>query len=619
MFRARPREDAHLPRPPREVPVVQRIQRRAGRGRRLGGKSELPSNRLCRFGMIPRDHLDRDPRRPAFLDSGNGFRPWRVDQRHEAEQRQPLFRVLLRDRLAAFRHDAPRQADHALSRRGQFVDAPLPEDRVDLRFAIGSRHPRAHLDDPFRCPLHIGDGRPVLSRVKRRHVAVPRIEGHFIEPHEPRSRRADVMSRLQREGKQRPLHGIAIGMPVAAMPRKLRVVAQKPRQRQFLDHGIGGDVDGLSVHQKAPLRRIASAFHLDLCRCRQRRAHGHLVLRQRARLVGTDDGNRTERFHGGKPPDDRIASRHALHAGGQRDRHHRGQPFGDRRNGQPDHDHEGIGRIVVSGIGCIKKDQRRTGQHRNCHLPREAVHLPHQRRGEFLHRADHAADPAELRAPARRHRDADALSRRDERAGKGHGKAVANGRLLRDGRKRLVGGNGLARQRRFVDPQIVRLDEAKIGRHPVSRLQQHQIARHHIPGRYRRAPPAAQHRGMRVDHGADRGERLFRAAFLDEADNGVHDDDKRDHRGIRQMPDCGGKGARPDQHIDEKIVELQKKAGKRAPPFRLRQAVRTVLREAACRLVRTESPMRRTERGQRLARLQRMPVAFRLPLVRRRH
>ena len=53
-------------------------------------------------------------------------------------------------------------------------------------------------------------------------------------------------------------------------------------------------------------------------------AHGHLVPRQRAGLVGGDHGRRAERLDRGEVPHDRVAPRHALHA----EREHRGD---DRR------------------------------------------------------------------------------------------------------------------------------------------------------------------------------------------------------------------------------------------------------------------------------------------------
>ena len=61
--------------------------------------------------------------------------------------------------------------------------------------------------------------------------------------------------------------------------------------------------------------------------------HRHTVKRKRTRLVRTYYFAATERFHRGKVTYNRVPFAHLLNADGKDDGNHRGQPFGNRRNG----------------------------------------------------------------------------------------------------------------------------------------------------------------------------------------------------------------------------------------------------------------------------------------------
>ena len=61
------------------------------------------------------------------------------------------------------------------------------------------------------------------------------------------------------------------------------------------------------------------------------------------------------------------------------------------------------------------------------------------------------------------------------------------------------------------------------------------------------APAVAQHRGARVDHVADRVQRLLGPALLDEADDRVGDDHGQDHGGVDAVADAAATTAAPSR------------------------------------------------------------------------
>ena len=123
--------------------------------------------------------------------------------------------------------------------------------------------------------------------------------------------------------------------------------------------------------------------------------------------------------------------------------------------------------------------------------------------------------------------------------------------------------------------QVARAHQPQIGRDAGRRARAGRDRRERCPrpGRPSRWPSrSTEARG--VDHGADRLQRPFGPAFLDEADDGVDDDHGQDHRGIDIMPDRSGEHGRAEQHIDQEIVKLPEEAanlvllGRRGKPVR---------------------------------------------------
>ena len=86
--------------------------------------------------------------------------------------------------------------------------------------------------------------------------------------------------------------------------------------------------------------------------------HSHLILRERAGLIRTDDLRTAERFHGREPADDRATAAHVRHADGQHDRHDRGQPLRNGRDRETDGDQERVEHdAAVDGPGTQHADR----------------------------------------------------------------------------------------------------------------------------------------------------------------------------------------------------------------------------------------------------------------------
>ena len=86
-------------------------------------------------------------------------------------------------------------------------------------------------------------------------------------------------------------------------------------------------VDGQPFRKDLPLRFVTLAGHFINMVSGENALDGHLVLGQRAGLIGADDGGAAERLDRGQLPDEHVASDHALDAEGQGDGDDGGKAF----------------------------------------------------------------------------------------------------------------------------------------------------------------------------------------------------------------------------------------------------------------------------------------------------
>ena len=374
--------------------------------------------------------------------------------------------------------------------------------------------------------------------------------------------------------------------------------------RDDLDHRVQVAVvvqaGGLALEGDLALGLIAGAADVVSAATGDDEACGHLVLRERAGLVGADHGDGTECLDRGELAGDGVAMGHALHAERERDGEDGGQAFGDGRDREADRGEEEVcEREVVQAEADPEHEHReRDDDHRQdlAELP----HLPRERGLQGLHLGDHAVDAAELGIGAGGDDHAGAAPGGDQRAGVGHAEAVADAGVRGDRVGVLVRWHRLAGQRRLLDAQVDGLDQAQVGRYAVARAQAHDVARHQVVGLDLGPLTVAPGMGMHREHLADAGERLLGLALLDEADDGVDDHHAEDDAGVDPVAEGGGDRRGAEQHVDEHVVEVLEEALQQPVPGRLGQAVGADLGEAARGLVRGQARRAAVQRRQDL-------------------
>ena len=345
--------------------------------------------------MVAGDHANADPRLPALGDRVASLLARRVHDPHQRQQRQVADLVeQIPAGVEPGRLDVARgHGEHAEPLAGQtvvrFHDPIAAElDRNGLTVGTARRH-RAGEQRIGRALDEATNGAPTvcLHFVERGHQLVLRVKRHLGQTGVELPRPGDVEAALRGQHDERGLGRVAHDLAV----RDARVVRQGHRQQERLERrlALAGDVADPSHGGVAlAVDRVAPADQDQL-------AGGHLVERQRARLVGADRRCGSERLDRSQPLDDRSL-------GGQRassQRQHRGDDRGqlgrDRRDGHADPDHEQFVEIVTVGQAEDDHQRERDTRHRR-HDDRQLVELLGQRRLLLLDRLQHPRDAADL-------------------------------------------------------------------------------------------------------------------------------------------------------------------------------------------------------------------------------
>jgi hypothetical protein len=265
--------------------------------------------------------------------------------------------------------------------------------------------------------------------------------------------------------------------------------------------------------------------------------------------------------------DDGVAFGHPRHADRQRDGQNGGQSLRDHRDGHRHRGHE-----HVDGRAAVPQADRegQAGQHEDGveqHVA-EAGDLAGQRCGQYLGTGDELRDAPDLGGIAgfRDHADPGAVGHQAGRIG--HVRALRQHDVMRQPFGLLLDRHRLAGQRGFVDLQVAALQQAQVRGHLVARGQQDDIARHQLRGVDLLLFPGAQHRGCRGQRAREGRQRAQRLALLDEADDGVEQDDAEDHAGVDPGPEHDLDDDRGQQDVDQRLMELQQEAQQGPLPLR---------------------------------------------------
>ncbi len=113
-------------------------------------------------------------------------------------------------------------------------------------------------------------------------------------------------------------------------------------------------------------------------------------------------------------------------------------------------------------------------------------------------------------------------------------------RVLLD-RRRLTG------QQRLVDRQPLGADDARVGRHTISFADDHEVARNELRSRQRSLLSLPDDVGRELADPAQRKQRSLGAGLLNEAEDRVEHDDRRDDSALEPLADAGRHESRGQQ------------------------------------------------------------------------
>ncbi len=356
--------------------------------------------------------------------------------------------------------------------------------------------------------------------------------------------------------------------------------------------------DGLVAPTRDGEDRVAQRDPLD----------GHLVPGQRARLVRADDADRAQRLDRRQAADDGVARCHAAHADGERYGHHGGQPLGNGGHGEAYAGHEHVEQRLAPDQRAEGDRRQRQGQDGAREAAREDGHLANERRLQRLDLAEQTADPADLGGAARGGDDAPAVPACHQRAGIGHRAPVAERGVSGHRLRALLGRHRFARQRRLLHGQTTGLGEAQVGRNPIARLEQDLVAGDEPRGVDRPPVAVAEHARVGRQHAADRPHRRLGPALLDEAHDGVDENDPEDDARVDELAEEHRCRAGDEKDVDQHVVELAKEPPRRGKPDALRQPVGAVSAKPGRRLLVAEAIGRSAEATQRVLGGQSVPA-----------
>ncbi len=327
--------------------------------------------------------------------------------------------------------------------------------------------------------------------------------------------------------------------------------------------------------------------------------HGHLVLGERARLIGANHLRAAERLHGGELADNRLAAGHLGHTERKHDGDHGHQTLGDGGDSKRHGNHKGVeqGRGVTHHVAhAVAQDVHTKDNHadHDNHDGEDAAELGElnlQGRELLLGLGQGAGDLAHLGVHAGAAHHGTSAAVHHGGAHVAHVLAVAQGHIVcacgkGDGLGMLIDRHGLARKRGLLDLHAGALEHAAVSRNRVTCLKQHDVARYQLGAGQVHEFAVTNHLGLRGAHLLQGGQSLLAFGLLHHAENRVHDHDEHDDRHIGKVglalhhagerTDDGGH----DEHDHHGIGHLLEEANPQRSLGLLRQLVGAVLARA---------------------------------------
>ena len=321
-------------------------------------------------------------------------------------------------------------------------------------------------------------------------------------------------------------------------------------------------IDRPSAPGEGPLGRIADPGDGEALSPGHNLLNRHLVLRERAGLVRTDDRGAAQGLDRGQLADDGPVTRHPRDADGQGYGQGRREALRDRSHRQGDRGHEHVEpRLAVEGA-----DQEGHGGHGENDVKQHAAEvgdLAGEWGGQHLRRGDQLGNSPDLRAVARTDNDGGAGPVGHQRGRVGHVSSIRQDRVAIERfdalfhRNRLAGVNGL------VDLELARAKQADIGRHLIPRSQEYYVSGNQLGRRNPLALALSHDRRLAGHRPSQRLDGLERLRLLTESDDGVDQHDPEDDARIGPLLQERRDGARGEQDVDQRLVQLEQEADDR--------------------------------------------------------
>jgi len=220
------------------------------------------------------------------------------------------------------RQTPPRERQHPQSLCRHLIDGAVDRVGIAGHTLPGSvEHRITARQDSFHRSFHIDDTLLVgTGVVQRRHVLVLRLEGNGVEAW--REPILAVNARFVRHSNQRPFGRVAAHVPALFLFNQFAVVAQETGAQTFRKRTMRCQINRIAVAPNLTIGLIPGPGRFISLAARHNALHRHLVLRQRAGFVGTDDRRASQGLDGWQFANDRPAPRHTGDANrqGHRDR-----------------------------------------------------------------------------------------------------------------------------------------------------------------------------------------------------------------------------------------------------------------------------------------------------------
>ena len=204
--------------------------------------------------------------------------------------------------------------------------------------------------------------------------------------------------------------------------------------------------------------------------------YGHLVLGERARLVGANDARRAQGLDRGQRLDEGVALAHALDGHCKRKRDRREQALGYEGNHHPKRKDEGRSDAVVNERHVKHEKDDAHEQRKDGDLLGEVIKLLLEGALLLAHVLGEARDLAKLGRHADLRHDHATVPLRDGGALENEVGGLRGSEVLVEHRiGGLAHGVGLACERRLVYLQVARANNPTVGRDLVALLEEHHV------------------------------------------------------------------------------------------------------------------------------------------------